>query len=135
MRAQITAITLAWLIAGSPAHADFIITSQPQWPTTASEREFPDAPDKPVPTRHLVPQPVTSPGFPIARGFGIHVPLRFAVLQIVPQGTHVSYGVGVNPEATVDWTGGQGWDRVLARAITPLHLRLIITPHGLTIRR
>jgi hypothetical protein len=65
--------------------------------------------------------------FKVAQGFGDRIPLGFAVRQIVPAAVKVRYGQGVSPDALVDWKGGEGWNRVLSRAVHPLGLRLVMT--------
>ena len=74
------------------------------------------------------------PRFKVAEGFGDQVPLRFAIRQIVPPAVKVTYGPGASPDALVDWKGGQGWNRVLSRAVHPLGLRLVMTYMAVQIR-
>ena len=75
------------------------------------------------------------PRFKLAQGFGDQVPLSFAVRQIVPRAVRVTYGPGADPDALVDWKGGQGWNRVLFRAVHPLGLRLVMTYMAVQIRK
>jgi hypothetical protein len=55
--------------------------------------------------------------------------------QIVPRAVKVTYGPGADPEAAVDWKGGQGWNRVLFNAVRPLSLRLVMTHMAVEIRK
>jgi hypothetical protein len=73
--------------------------------------------------------------FKVAQGFGDRIPLGFAVRQIVPAAVKVRYGQGVSPDDLVDWKGGEGWNRVLSRAVHPLGLRLVMTYMAVEIRR
>jgi hypothetical protein len=77
----------------------------------------------------------TSTRFKLAYGFGNRIPLSFAVRQIVPPAVKVSYGPGADPDALVDWRGGQGWNRVLLEAVKPLGLRLVMTHMAVEIRK
>jgi hypothetical protein len=104
-----------------PARADFVITTAPSGSGQPRAR---------VALSHTVPEKV-----PIARGFGDRVPLSFAVRQIVPATFKVTYGSGVDPGALVDWRGGPIWSRVLADAIKPLGLRLVLGNMTLEIQK
>jgi hypothetical protein len=73
--------------------------------------------------------------FKVAQGFGDRIPLGFAVRQIVPAAVKVRYGPGVSRDALVDWKGGEGWNRVLSRAVHPLGLRLVMTHMAVEIRK
>ena len=75
------------------------------------------------------------PRFKVARGFGDQVPLSFAVRQIVPHAVRVIYGPGAAPDALVTWKGGEGWNRVLLRAVHPLGLRLVMSTMAVQIRK
>ena len=59
----------------------------------------------------------------------------FAVRQIVPATVKVTYGPGADPNALVDWKGGQTWNRVLLAAVKPLGLRLVLTHTAVEIRK
>jgi hypothetical protein len=113
----LTAITLT-----SAAQADFVVTSMPQatQPPLATEE----------PANHAAP-----PRFKMVSGFGDQIPLSFAVRQIVPSTIHVTYGRGADPNALVDWRGGQAWNRTLLNAVRPLGLRLVITEIAVEIRK
>ena len=73
---------------------------------------------------NLLPQSFRAP---IAHGFGDHVPLSFAVRQIVPANLHVTYANQVDPSALVTWQGGQPWNVVLVHAVRPLGYRVRIS--------
>lgn len=64
---------------------------------------------------------------PVARGFGHHVPLSFAVRQIVPGRLHVAYANHVDSSTLVNWTGGQPWNVVLVHALQPVGLRVWVS--------
>ena len=71
----------------------------------------------------------------VAFGFGARIPLSFAVRQIVPPAVKVTYGPGADPNALVDWKGGQAWNRVLFDAVKPLGLRLVMSDLVVEIRK
>ena len=75
------------------------------------------------------------PRAPIAHGFGDHVPLSFAVRQIVPANLHVAYANQVDPSALVTWEGGQPWSVVLAHAVQPLGYRVWVSATAVHIYR
>ena len=68
----------------------------------------------------------------IADGFGKDVPLRVALLQILPATLTAQLGQGVDAEQAVDWSGGKSWQAVLHEMVQPLHLRA--TVKGSTVR-
>lgn len=53
-------------------------------------------------------------------GFGHHVPLDFAVRQIVPPHVKVTSAPDVDLSRQVNWAGGDTWNRVLASTVAPL---------------
>ena len=123
-RIILTALTAATL--STAAHADFVITSTPPAPEPFAS----EAPLKtPAPANHPPPR------FEMAYGFGDQIPLSFAVRQIVPPTVKVTYGPGADPNALVDWKGGQTWNRVLLTAVKPLGLRLLFTHAAVEIRK
>jgi hypothetical protein len=105
------------------AQADFVVTSMPQ------------AAQPPLATEEPANHPAPPPRLKTAYGFGDQVPLSFAVRQIVPSTIHVTYGRGADPNALVDWKGGQAWNRTLLNAVKPLRLRLVITGTAVEIRK
>ena len=118
------------------ARADFIVSGPPSDPAYAAQSANMDdrgaqqagsanSRSKRQPERVV---------FAIAQGFGDQVPLRFAVQQIVPRTVRVTYGPGADPDATVTWKGGRGWNWVLLHAVQPLGLRLVMTPMAVELR-
>lgn len=115
------------LLVGQPgtAMADFRLS-----PGQALERLPPlhatDSPVPPAPRLDAAMRPALKASrFYVAHGFGRSVSLGFAVRQIVPPAVTVRFGTGVDPARTVDWSGGQPWNRVLTAAVRPLGLRVI----------
>lgn len=47
------------------------------------------------------------------QGFGNDVPLSFATRQVVPAGTTVTFGPGVDRDTRVSWRGGADWKQVM----------------------
>ena len=68
----------------------------------------------------------------VADGFGKGVPLRVALLQILPPTTTARFAQGVDAEQVVDWSGGKPWQAVLRDVVQPLHLRATVS--GSTVR-
>lgn len=62
----------------------------------------------------------------MADGFGKDVPLRVALLQILPSTVTAQYGQGVDADQIVDWSGGRPWQAVLHDVVQPLHLRATV---------
>ena len=120
MRSSIILTVLAATALGTTARADFVITSMPPPTVQTNPGNSPD----PAATR-----------FKMAYGFGDQIPLSFAVRQIVPPAVRVTYGPGADPDALVDWKGGQAWNRVLGEAVKPLGLRLVMTHMAVEIRK
>ena len=125
MRGSIILAVLAATTLGATAHADFVITSMPPTPGSPPIAQTnPDNSPDPASTR-----------FKLAYGFGKQIPLFFAVRQIVPRAVKVTYGPGADPNALVDWKGGQAWNRVLLDAVKRLGLRLVMTHMAVEIRK
>jgi hypothetical protein len=125
MRGSIILAVLAATTLGATARADFVITSMPPAPGPPPiVQTIPDNSPDPASTR-----------FKLAYGFGNRIPLSFAVRQIVPPAVKVIYGPGADPNALVDWKGGQAWNRVLLDVVKPLGLRLIMTHMAVEIRK
>lgn len=78
------------------------------------------------PRSGMMRRPTLARAVPIASGFGRHVPLAFAVRQIVPAGVKTTFGPGVDQAAAVDWTGGGPWNEVLRSTVLPLGLRVTV---------
>ena len=134
MRLVRLAIAVSFVALTSRAHADFVVTSK-QLTASSIAPAVPAVPDDIANGDGNAAQPtIVMPRFKVALGFGDRVPLRFAVRQIVPKTVRVTYGRGVNPDALVDWRGGDRWNRVLSRAVAPLRFRLIMTYMAVDIR-
>jgi hypothetical protein len=123
MRIPIILTALTTITLSPTARADFVITGMPPTSGTIVET-IPDNSPDPALRR-----------FKLAYGFGNRIPLYFAVRQIVPPAVNVTYGPGADPNALVDWRGGQGWNRVLLDAVKPLGLRLVMTHMAVEIRK
>lgn len=128
MRNPIILSVLMATAVSATAQADFVITAAPPAATQPFASEA--SPKTPGPANH----PATT-RFKMAYGFGDQVPLSFAVRQIVPATIKVIYGPGVNPQALVDWKGGQVWNHALLDALKPLGLRLVATGTAVEIRK
>src|ERR1700758_4642011 len=125
MRGSPILLILAATMPAATARADFVITSTPPVQTAPPiVQTIPDKSPESASTR-----------FKLAYGFGNRIPLSFAVRQIVPPAVQVTYGPGADPNALVDWRGGQGWNRVLLDAVKPLGLRLVMTHMAVEIRK
>jgi len=125
MRGSPILLILAATMPAATARADFVITSTPPVQTARPiVQTIPDKSPEPASTR-----------FKLAFGFGDRIPLSFAVRQIVPPAVKVTYGPGADPNAPVDWKGGQPWNRVLSEAVKPLGLRLVISRMAVEIRK
>ncbi len=68
----------------------------------------------------------------IAEGFGKDVPLKVALLQILPTTLTAQFSQDVDAEQVVDWSGGKPWQTVLRDVVQPLHLRATVS--GSTVR-
>jgi len=141
MRHQTIGFFLAGLLFAPCAQADFVVAGQkPAAPAgSPAAQATPGAGSSDVAGQHTTPATdmphPARPQFMLAEGFGEQVPLRFAVRQIVPKAVKVTYGPGADPDAAVDWKGGQGWNWVLYRAVKPLGLRLVMTHMAVEIRK
>ena len=141
MRRYLMSALLLVSFAAPAARADFVVAaSRPPAPAPASALDVAPSPgpneaSQPADTAGTNPAPSLQPRFRVAQGFGDQVPLSFAVRQLVPPAVRVTYGPGADPDALVDWKGGQGWNRVLFRAVHPLGLRLVMTYMAVQIRK
>ena len=63
----------------------------------------------------------------MADGFGKDVPLKVALLQILPLNVTAQFGQGVDAEQVVDWSGGKPWQAVLHDVVQPLHLHATVS--------
>ena len=131
----VAAIVCVAMVLCPRARADFVLRSAPPAvaPVGSPNPSAPPAtepdPAKPIPLTPPQPDP------DVVRGFGQQVPLSFAVRQIVPSSIHVIYANDIDGAAVVNWTGGQAWNVVLARAVAPLGLHIQVAPKMVTIYR
>ncbi len=139
MRVQILGLLLSGLLSAPCARADFVVAGQnsavPPGSPAGQGAQDAASPDGGGPAVSADTPHPAQPPFMLAQGFGDQVPLRFAVRQIVPRAVKVTYGPGADPDAAVDWQGGQGWNRVLFNAVRPLGLRLVMTHMAVEIRK
>lgn len=63
---------------------------------------------------------------PVLDGFGSDIPLLLALPQIVPPQYAYSFDGAVDQGARISWNGGQSWDVVLAAALKPLSLGVMV---------
>ena len=123
--------TIAFLASAAAAPAlpaDFSLLSTP----TPQSQAGPPTPEA---TPRVAGPARQRPYAPVAQGFGDHVPLSFAVRQIVPRGIPVHIGPGIDTDAAITWAGGRAWHRVLAAAVAPLGYRVRVGWNGVTIAR
>jgi hypothetical protein len=129
MRTPAALTIVGLLIAGTTAQADLALLPPDSSPTSKAAAPSPPnaaaADQRPAPRKARRPH-LLDPATPTARGFGTHIPLSFAVRQIVPSPIKVTYGRSANQSALVDWQGGRKWTRVLRDAVRPLGLHLKI---------
>jgi hypothetical protein len=137
MRHSLLVMPTALLFFAHAAKADFVVISpeppaarQPQ-PTVVvpNDASLPGG-TEPVPDQARPDKP----RFKKAYGFGNEVPLSFACKQIVPPAVKVTFGPGADPQALVDWKGGDTWNHVLRNAVQPLRLHLVMTWMAVEIR-
>lgn len=65
--------------------------------------------------------------YAMAEGFGRDIPLALVMQQVVPAGYAYSFDPGINPGMRVSWDGGKPWNRVLADAVKPFHLDVVVS--------
>jgi hypothetical protein len=141
MRRYVMSVLILVPLGAPAARADFVgpasRSTAPALPSMAPDAPVADPSEASSPADATATSPGASmkPRFKLAQGFGDHVPLSFAVRQIVPRAVRVTYGPGADPDALVDWKGGQGWNRVLFRAVHPLGLSLVMTYMAVQIRK
>lgn len=83
-------------------------------------------------------RPVDSPATPAYEetvGFGSDIPLVLAMRQIVPPEFSFSFDEGVNLGARISWTGGRPWDEVLAEAVRPMDVHVVISGNTVWLRK
>jgi len=133
MRTPAALTIIGLLTASTPAQADLTLlpldsarATKTDAPSPFSAAAAPAATDL-QPTPRKAPRAhLHDPATLTARGFGTHIPLSFAVRQIVPSPIKVTYGRSANQAALVDWQGGRKWTLVLRDAVRPLGLHLKI---------
>ncbi len=132
-----TALAIVLAAGTHVARADFVLLGErtARKPTTSSSCVASRLPGPGVNRARPIDLAPPQSGVPVASGFGRHVPLSFAVRQIVPPNLHVIYANGIDSGVMVDWTGGQAWNAVLTRAVAPLGLRVQVSPATVTISR
>ncbi len=133
MRTPAALTIVGLLIAATTAQADLALLPPDSPPATKAAAPSPPGAAAAPAATDLHPTPrkarhghLHDPAAPTARGFGTHIPLSFAVRQIVPAPIKVSYGHSANQAALVDWQGGRKWTLVLRDAVRPLGLHLKI---------
>jgi hypothetical protein len=115
-------------LAFAPARAEFVMLSAPDASAHASASPALHSTPKRRPLRTQV-----SAREPVLSGFADHVPLTFAVRQIVPPQFQVAFGDAVDKDAPVDWKGGKPWRTTLADAVRPLGLVVSVAGPNVTI--
>ncbi len=141
-------ISICFLTAITPTRSDFTMlpvqappVQAPAAPPAAAAEPSPSgtetstkAPGQPTPAKTPLAG-TTSHIIPVAAGFGNHIPLSFAVRQIVPPGIKVAYGPGADQASLVDWLGGRRWTLVLRDAVRPLGLHVTVHSKNIAIRK
>lgn len=131
-----SALTLALLaLAPAAARAEFVM--QQAAPPVAMSAPVPDHSVEQARLAraywlrtHRVPTASASavqPRAGIADGFGKDVPLKVALLQILPPTLTAQFSQGVDAEQVVDWSGGKPWQTVLRDVVQPLHLHATVS--------
>ncbi len=141
MRRSVVSALILVSLAAQAARADFVVSASrlpaavPESSSNSASAHRPSEVSLPADAAETSPGPSPAPRFKVAQGFGDQVPLSFAVRQIVPRAVKVTYGPGVDPDALVNWKGGQGWNWVLFRSVQPLGLHLVVTHMAVEIRK
>lgn len=141
MRWSVISALILVSLAAPVARADFVVAASrplagaPMSTSTIAPAQVSNEAPPPAAVIDNSPMVSLTPRFKVAQGFGDQVPLRFAIRQIVPPAVKVTYGPGAEPDALVNWKGGEGWNRVLFRAVYPLGLRLVMTHMAVEIRK
>ena len=126
----LSALSLAFA-ASAQAGFQFEATPSAPQPVVGATPGFPS------PYAHPQALPVAhpAPDKPVAIGEGSNVPLRSAVLDILPQDIHPSYTDAVNPDVIISWHGGRPWDVVLREAVKPLGILVAVKGNDVTLSR
>lgn len=131
-----SALTLAILaLAPTLAQAEFIM--QPVAPPAAMSAQLPDRSAERARRARAywlrthrgsaIPAAAAQARLGIADGFGKDVPLKVALLQILPPSLTAQFSQGVDAEQAVDWSGGKPWQAVLHDVVQPRHLRATVS--------
>jgi hypothetical protein len=114
------------LVIPFAAHAGFQFEASPsdQEARVGQQAGYPSPYARP----RALPVAHPPPAKPVAIGEGNGVPLRSALLDILPPDIHPTYTQGVDPDATISWRGGKPWDAVLRDAVKPLGI--LVTVNG-----
>lgn len=132
---QPTIVFAILALAPAAAHAEFIM--QPATPPAMMSAQPPNSSAEHARLAraywlrtHHTPATATATGqvrAGIADGFGKDVPLKVALLQILPPTLTAQFSQGVDAEQIVDWSGGKPWQAVLRDVVQPLHLRATVS--------
>ena len=120
------------LVLPVTAHAGFQLEATPSapLPQVGAQAGLPS----PYARSRALPVVQTSPAKPIAVGEGT-VPLKSALLAIVPQDFHPTYTDAVDPKGIINWHGGKPWDVVLRDAVKPLGIVVAIKGNDVILSR
>jgi hypothetical protein len=119
-------LILAAISLVAPARAEFVLAP----PSTSADSH---AHTLQAPSTKLHSKLHRSAPDPPVAGFGAHIPLSFAIRQIVPPRFQVSFADTVDKDAPVDWNGGKRWLATLADAVRPLGLMVSVAGAAVTI--
>lgn len=132
---QLAIVFAVLALAPAAARAEFIM--QPATPLAVMSAQLPDSSTEHVrqaranwlrthrsPARPASTTPARSG---MADGFGKDVPLKIALLQILPPTLTAQLSQSVDAEQIVDWSGGKPWQAVLRDVVQPLHLRATVS--------
>ena len=119
-------LVLAALSLVAPARAEFVLVSPP----TDADAHVRKPHAASTNLHSMLRRPAPDP--PLA-GFGAHIPLSFAIRQIVPPRFQVSFADTVDKDAPVDWNGGKPWLATLSDAVRPLGLMVSVAGATVTI--
>jgi hypothetical protein len=129
----ITFLSALFLAFSASAQAGFQFEATPSapQPVVGATVGFPSPYARPRALPVVHPAPVK----PVAIGEGSNVPLRSAVLDILPPDIHPSYTDAVDPDAIISWHGGRPWDDVLREAVKPLGILVAVKANDVTLSR
>ena len=115
------------------AHAGFQFEATPSAPQArlGARAGFPSLYARP----RALPVIHAPPAKPVAIGEGNDVPLRSALLDILPRNIHPTYTDTVDPDAIISWHGGKPWDVVLRAAVKPLGMKVAVKGNDVILSR